>query len=834
MGNVSDKTPSDPRPRRTVQASAWEITKRDLAPGQELFRRYTLIRVLGRGGMGIVWLARDDQLERLVALKFLSDQIRHDGALLADLKRETKRSLELTHPHIVRIYDFFQDSRYACISMEFVDGETLSGLRVKKPNHIFETPDLEPWLADWCQAMHYAHTRARIVHCDIKPANLMVDSKGILKITDFGIARSLSESISTFTMVRGKSGTLVYMSPQQLNGDPPSSMDDIYSMGATLYELLTSKPPFYRGQIDRQIFDRVPPQIADRRAELEIKSPFIVPLRWEETIAACLAKEPAKRPQGAAEIFRQLSLVSPLQVDIPLSRPPEGLGKEEGSQARVYAGPEHETQVVREVFAETRRLLHFFLTQIARLPLVFPVVALVVTIVLTIILDNLARRPSDTTPVKRENTPYPTPSIAVLRPPSHSPAATQVRPLPSIASVSITPRQTELKAPVSQPTVSNANRVTQNANRQPEYQESANHSEKARLEERLLISASEATRSLDHSMKMKPEARTKFAEADKAFSQNQITTAQYFLEEAGKVNPNEPLILNLRGTIEMEQGSLDVAEKLYQEAAAIDPQFREAAYNLALIEFKKRKYTHARIRLAKLYDALGFSIADNEVAQLVQFRIYLTLLLEQEYSRAREVIRQLLNKDKPAYNYAEAAWELDQHFGGVDDRVHREKAMEWMKSAEELAGSTPIYVFTDPFYDIGWLRVVEGKSEVVDPERTQPQAQTTASPTPMATASPVPTPAPPVVRKRDAVWAFHGKLRAINSKASTITVQGIKGADVFTITGQTAISINGRSVTLRSATIGAEVHGSFFITSDRKLVAVTLDLGMDPSLRKRR
>jgi eukaryotic-like serine/threonine-protein kinase len=253
--------------------------------------------------MGIVWLAKDEYLARRVALKFLSDQIVHDRGVLADLKRETRRSLQLTHPHIVRIYDFVQDAQYACISMEFVDGETLSDLRAAKSNNVFETPDLEPWVADWCQAMHNAHTHARVVHCDLKPANLMVTSNGALKITGFGIARSLTASMS---------GTLVYMSPQQLSGDPPSAMDDIYSMGATLYELLTSKPPFYRGQIDRQIFDKVPPSIAARRVELGINSPF-VPLLWEDAIAACLAKEPIDRPQGAAEIFNRLRLVSPLR-----------------------------------------------------------------------------------------------------------------------------------------------------------------------------------------------------------------------------------------------------------------------------------------------------------------------------------------------------------------------------------------------------------------------------------------------------------------------------------------------------------------------------------------
>ncbi len=104
----------------------------DFARGQKIFGRYTLVKILGRGGMGIVWLARDEELEREVALKFLPDLIIRDAAVLSDLKRETRRCLELTHKNIVRIYDFVHDERSASISMEYIDGETLSNLRAEK------------------------------------------------------------------------------------------------------------------------------------------------------------------------------------------------------------------------------------------------------------------------------------------------------------------------------------------------------------------------------------------------------------------------------------------------------------------------------------------------------------------------------------------------------------------------------------------------------------------------------------------------------------------------------------------------------------------------------
>jgi serine/threonine protein kinase len=282
------------------------LTVRGFSAGQKVFRRYSLVRILGRGGMGVVWLARDDELERDVALKFLPDLVLHDRALLDNLKAETRRSLELTHRHIVRIYDFVQDQDAACISMEYIDGDTLSQLRARKPNLVFSPAELQRHVAELCEALDYAHLRAKIVHRDIKPSNLMVNSRDEMKVADFGIARSLNDSVSMLTKTRHTSGTLVYMSPQQLDGERTSPLDDVYSVGAVLYELLTSKPPFYRGQIDHQIRTKTVMPIAERRSELGIEAPAVPPA-WEQTVAACLAKSPADRPQSAGEIARALS-----------------------------------------------------------------------------------------------------------------------------------------------------------------------------------------------------------------------------------------------------------------------------------------------------------------------------------------------------------------------------------------------------------------------------------------------------------------------------------------------------------------------------------------------
>src|SRR5215475_11047421 len=303
-----------------------DATLREFATGQKLFNRYRLTRTLGRGGMGIVWLARDEELDRDVALKFLPELVIHDRAVLGDLKRETRRSLELTHKNIVRIYDFVHDSVSGCISMEYVDGDTLSNLRADKPKKVFDTSELTDWMGELCDALHYAHNHARIVHRDIKPANLMVNQRRDLKVTDFGIARSLSDSVSKLTMQQGKSGTLVYMSPQQLEGERGTPLDDIYSVGASVYELLTSRPPFYSGNIDRQIREKVPPPMLQRRQELEIEGEPI-DANWEQVVRACLAKDPTRRPQSVSEIADRLEL--PLPGTRPTTRSQQGGRKQQ-------------------------------------------------------------------------------------------------------------------------------------------------------------------------------------------------------------------------------------------------------------------------------------------------------------------------------------------------------------------------------------------------------------------------------------------------------------------------------------------------------------------------
>jgi serine/threonine protein kinase len=289
----------------TLGEYQFEVSLRSVGPGSKVFGHIRLERELGRGGMGVVWLAHDELIDLPIALKFLPDVVARDPEATDELKRELKRGLSLTHPGIVRVYRFEQDDTGAAIAMEYVDGPTMSSLKAKQVGGCFDAREIEGWIEQCCAALDYAHHEARIVHRDLKPRNLMLTSKGKLKIADFGVATSISDTVSRVS-VNKSSGTPAYMSPQQALGGDPSPSDDIYSLGATIFELLTGRPPFYQGNILAQVQQRVPPRMSERRAIFKITDKEAIPEVWEATIAACLAKHPEDRPQSAMRVLECL------------------------------------------------------------------------------------------------------------------------------------------------------------------------------------------------------------------------------------------------------------------------------------------------------------------------------------------------------------------------------------------------------------------------------------------------------------------------------------------------------------------------------------------------
>jgi serine/threonine protein kinase len=287
----------------------------ELVPARMVFSRYLLKRELGQGGMGVVWLAEDSTLGQEVALKFLAPHLVHDRRAVDRLKTETRRNLRLTHPNIVRIHDFVQGVDGVAIAMEYVDGPSLWAMRVDRPRPIVAVEEMTDWLRDLCATLDYAHQEARIVHRDLNSANLLFTRRGLLKVTDFGLAREIRRTRPAEPAHPQFLGTEVYMSPQQWSGEPASVGDDIYSLGATLYELLTSKPPFFAGDLFEQVQRRTPPPLAERLFELGFEDVGI-PLVWEETVAACLSKDPAQRPLSAGQVAQRLGLVAKPRIGI--------------------------------------------------------------------------------------------------------------------------------------------------------------------------------------------------------------------------------------------------------------------------------------------------------------------------------------------------------------------------------------------------------------------------------------------------------------------------------------------------------------------------------------
>jgi serine/threonine protein kinase len=154
-------------------------------------------------------------------------------------------------------------------------------------------------MSQLCDALEYAHQN-KIVHRDLKPANMMVDKQGNLKLADFGIAASMADSLSRSSMQGSVSGTTLYMSPQQMRGEIPRASDDLYALGSTFYELLTSRPPFSSGDVTYQVLNVEAKPLAERLSELGLQNQ--VPDAVCAMIMACLAKDPAHRPPSAAAV----------------------------------------------------------------------------------------------------------------------------------------------------------------------------------------------------------------------------------------------------------------------------------------------------------------------------------------------------------------------------------------------------------------------------------------------------------------------------------------------------------------------------------------------------
>jgi eukaryotic-like serine/threonine-protein kinase len=267
--------------------------------------RYRIVRKLGSGGMANVYLAEDQELGRRVAIKILNDRHAGDEQFVERFRREAKNAAGLSHPNIVSIYDRGEATEGTYyIAMEYLDGRSLKELIVSRG------PAPIPIAIDYTRqilaALRFAH-RNGVIHRDIKPHNILVDSEGRVKVTDFGIARAEQAGASAQQMTEAGSiiGTAQYLSPEQARGTQVDATSDLYSLGIVLYELLTGTVPF-SGETPVEIAMKHLSAIPDPPSELR----HDVPHALDMVVLRALAKDPRDRYQSAEEMDADLERVA--------------------------------------------------------------------------------------------------------------------------------------------------------------------------------------------------------------------------------------------------------------------------------------------------------------------------------------------------------------------------------------------------------------------------------------------------------------------------------------------------------------------------------------------
>ena len=251
-----------------------------LPEGLKLADRYQIVRPIGQGGMGVVYLVKDTQLDgEIRAVKTIKPELLNDPKGAVRMKREAIASMKLTHPNIIRIFNYEEWQGMAFIVMEYVDGHTLAHLLAEKDKLTEE--EFFPMANQLLDALGYAHSQ-QIIHQDIKPANIFLTSNGTPKLADFGIAKVLNDTATRLTGVVN-SGTLLYMAPEMVKGQKAVPASDYYSLGITFYEMLAGDPPFTHGDIYRLHIEAEPPRIAGLSQDAE------------SLLDRLLAKEPDQR-----------------------------------------------------------------------------------------------------------------------------------------------------------------------------------------------------------------------------------------------------------------------------------------------------------------------------------------------------------------------------------------------------------------------------------------------------------------------------------------------------------------------------------------------------------
>jgi serine/threonine-protein kinase len=279
-------------------------------PGTLFGKRYRIIGLLGRGGMGEVYGADDLELGQTVALKLLPERLTSDECALTALRNEVRVARQISHPNVCRVYDIGEVDGQHFVSMEYVDGEDLAGL-LRRIGRLppEKATDIIRQLAAGLAAAH----EMGVLHRDLKPANVMIDGRGRVHIMDFGLAGFTDELRGT----KGIVGTLSYMAPEQLSGKGTSMRSDVYSLGLVMYEVLTGKRPYDSGSIA---------ELRDRQAAAPPSSPSVLvsdcdPI-VERVVMRCLEFDPERRPPSAQAVAAALPGGDPLAAALAAGETP--------------------------------------------------------------------------------------------------------------------------------------------------------------------------------------------------------------------------------------------------------------------------------------------------------------------------------------------------------------------------------------------------------------------------------------------------------------------------------------------------------------------------------
>jgi formylglycine-generating enzyme required for sulfatase activity len=280
--------------------------------------RYEVVREIGRGAMGRVLLARDHLLDgATVALKLPDVLLRQDESAMRALRREASLARRLTHPHIVALRSVEESDGGLFLVMDYVEGRTLKQLLAERGP--LPEEEVRTLFAPLAEALDYAHGEG-VVHRDVKPANILIDGRGRARLADFGVARELADCATRATG-RTASGTLPYMSPEQVRGEAAAPAQDVYGLAATIYECLAGHPPFFRGEIAWQVMNQPPPPLPGGTA-------------LAEAVRRGLSKDAAARPPTCRAILAEAPADVPVHAEAP---PGAGPGGGEGVRAVLEA-----------------------------------------------------------------------------------------------------------------------------------------------------------------------------------------------------------------------------------------------------------------------------------------------------------------------------------------------------------------------------------------------------------------------------------------------------------------------------------------------------------------